>query len=35
MTFTGGKGVDVLYDNIANPEVLPRRSGPSASTAGW
>jgi NADPH2:quinone reductase len=21
---TGGKGVDVLYDNIANPQVLPR-----------
>jgi NADPH2:quinone reductase len=24
MTFTGGKGVDVLYDNIANPKVLPK-----------
>jgi NADPH:quinone reductase len=24
MTITGGKGVDVLYDNIANPEVLPK-----------
>jgi NADPH:quinone reductase len=24
MKFTGGKGVDVLYDNIANPKVLPR-----------
>ena len=24
MKITGGKGVDVLYDNIANPEVLPR-----------
>ena len=23
MTITGGKGVDVLYDNIANPSVLP------------
>ena len=23
MKFTGGKGVDVLYDNIANPKVLP------------
>ena len=23
MKFTGGKGVDVLYDNIANPAVLP------------
>jgi NADPH:quinone reductase-like Zn-dependent oxidoreductase len=23
MSFTGGKGVDVLYDNIANPKVLP------------
>jgi NADPH:quinone reductase len=23
MTLTGGKGVDVLYDNIANPQVLP------------
>ena len=23
MTLTGGKGVDVLYDNIANPAVLP------------
>ncbi len=23
LKFTGGKGVDVLYDNIANPEVLP------------
>jgi len=23
MTFTGGKGVDVLYDNIANPVILP------------
>lgn len=23
MRFTGGKGVDVLYDNIANPKVLP------------
>jgi NADPH:quinone reductase-like Zn-dependent oxidoreductase len=23
MAFTGGKGVDVLYDNIANPKVLP------------
>ena len=23
MTITGGKGVDVLYDNIANPAVLP------------
>jgi NADPH:quinone reductase-like Zn-dependent oxidoreductase len=23
MTATGGKGVDVLYDNIANPKVLP------------
>ena len=24
MTLTGGKGVDVLYDNIANPKVLPQ-----------
>jgi NADPH:quinone reductase-like Zn-dependent oxidoreductase len=24
MKLTGGKGVDVLYDNIANPKVLPR-----------
>lgn len=24
MRITGGKGVDVLYDNIANPEVLPK-----------
>ena len=24
MRFTGGKGVDVLYDNIANPKVLPK-----------
>jgi NADPH:quinone reductase len=24
MRITGGKGVDVLYDNIANPKVLPR-----------
>lgn len=24
MSLTGGKGVDVLYDNIANPRVLPR-----------
>jgi NADPH:quinone reductase len=24
MTFTGGKGVDVLYDNVANPKVLPQ-----------
>jgi NADPH:quinone reductase len=24
MAFTGGKGVDVLYDNIANPKVLPQ-----------
>jgi NADPH:quinone reductase-like Zn-dependent oxidoreductase len=23
MQFTGGKGVDVLYDNIANPAILP------------
>ena len=23
MQITGGKGVDVLYDNIANPTVLP------------
>ena len=23
MKLTGGKGVDVLYDNIANPKVLP------------
>jgi NADPH:quinone reductase len=23
MKFTGGKGVDVLYDNVANPKVLP------------
>jgi NADPH2:quinone reductase len=23
ITLTGGKGVDVLYDNIANPQVLP------------
>jgi NADPH:quinone reductase-like Zn-dependent oxidoreductase len=23
MKFTGGKGVDVLYDNVANPAVLP------------
>jgi NADPH2:quinone reductase len=23
MTFTGGKGVNVLYDNIANPNILP------------
>lgn len=23
MAFTGGKGVNVLYDNIANPKVLP------------
>ena len=23
MKITGGKGVDVLYDNIANPKVLP------------
>jgi NADPH:quinone reductase len=24
MKVTGGKGVDVLYDNIANPEILPK-----------
>jgi len=24
MALTGGKGVDVLYDNIANPKVLPK-----------
>lgn len=24
LRITGGRGVDVLYDNIANPEVLPR-----------
>jgi NADPH:quinone reductase-like Zn-dependent oxidoreductase len=24
MRLTGGRGVDVLYDNIANPKVLPR-----------
>ena len=24
MKLTGGKGVDVLYDNIANPKVLPK-----------
>jgi NADPH:quinone reductase-like Zn-dependent oxidoreductase len=24
MRFTGGKGVDVLYDNVANPKVLPQ-----------
>ena len=24
MKFTGGNGVDVLYDNIANPKVLPQ-----------
>ena len=24
MRFTGGKGIDVLYDNIANPKVLPK-----------
>jgi NADPH:quinone reductase len=24
MAFTSGKGVDVLYDNIANPKVLPQ-----------
>jgi NADPH2:quinone reductase len=24
MRLTGGKGVDVLYDNIANPDVLPK-----------
>jgi NADPH2:quinone reductase len=24
MKLTGGKGVDVLYDNIANPQVLPQ-----------
>ena len=24
MEITGGRGVDVLYDNIANPRVLPR-----------
>ncbi len=24
LKITGGKGVDVLYDNIANPEVLPK-----------
>jgi len=24
MRITGGKGVDVLYDNIANPEILPK-----------
>jgi NADPH:quinone reductase len=24
MKFTGGKGVNVLYDNIANPKVLPQ-----------
>jgi NADPH:quinone reductase-like Zn-dependent oxidoreductase len=24
MAFTGGKGVDVLYDNVANPKVLPQ-----------
>ncbi len=24
MDFTDGRGVDVLYDNIANPQVLPR-----------
>jgi NADPH2:quinone reductase len=23
MAFTGGKGVNVLYDNVANPKVLP------------
>ena len=24
MRFTGGKGVNVLYDNVANPKVLPK-----------
>jgi NADPH2:quinone reductase len=24
MKYTGGKGVDVLYDNVANPKVLPK-----------
>jgi NADPH:quinone reductase len=24
LRITGGKGVDVLYDNIANPEILPK-----------
>ena len=24
MKFTGGRGVDVLYDNVANPKVLPK-----------
>src|SRR5262245_32761141 len=27
MALTGGKGVDVLYDNIANPKVLPDALG--------
>jgi NADPH:quinone reductase-like Zn-dependent oxidoreductase len=35
MRLTGRKGVDVLYDNIANPKVLPSASARSVSTAGW
>jgi NADPH:quinone reductase-like Zn-dependent oxidoreductase len=31
MSFTGGAGVDVLYDNIANPKVLPA----AFRTLGW
>src|SRR5438445_1412126 len=39
MALTGGKGVDVLYDNIANPKVLPKAfhaigSGGRLVTAG-
>jgi NADPH:quinone reductase-like Zn-dependent oxidoreductase len=39
MRITGGRGVDVLYDNIANPDVLPRafqclRRGGRMVTAG-
>ena len=35
LRLTGGKGVNVLYDNIANPKVLPMAFHALGMTDGW
>ena len=35
MKITGGKGVNVLYDNIANPKVLPQAFRRSVTKDVW
>ena len=35
MRITDGKGVNVLYDNIANPQVLPKAFHALGTTGAW